>query len=172
MPRIKLDSQVGTAAAEALEPYVPLLYARQGMRIVFIAEMAHLERTQPAPDSAKAPSVKARITHLEVPNAEQEGAIREAMRALYLQRTAAGTFQEDGQLELSEETLRLTGGLLHAIEVARLRAGLAHWASYARRVVQGPDLTVSEMKHELDTIVGGLEATLNAARRDDDSGAV
>ncbi|MEV7422830.1 hypothetical protein [Streptomyces sp. NPDC091212] len=172
MTALKFDAKVSASAAEALEPHVRPLYDRPGARRLAIVEFAHTERIQPAPGSEKEPAVKVRITHLEIPNADQEGTIREAQRALYLQRTATGTLQEDGELELSEQTLRLTGGMLHAIEAARLKAGLAHWLTYIHRVVQGPDLTVSEMRHELDQVAAGLTTALRPARdnsSDDDA---
>ena len=167
MTTLKVDSKVSAAASDALEPYVNPLYARPGMRIVGVIELAHVERTQPAPDTDNRASVKVKISHLEIANPEQEGAIREAMKALYVQRTASGKLDEDsGQMELSEQTLRLTGGLLHAIEAARLKAAVQHWQAYARSVVHQPNLTISEIRHELDTIASGLKAALDAERDD------
>jgi hypothetical protein len=109
--------------------------------------------------------VKVRIVGLELPNREQEGAVREAQRFLHLQRTARGTLDDDGQLELSDSTLRLTGGMLANLETARLRAGLEHWREYARRLVHGPELTVTEVRHEMQALAEGLTAILDTARR-------
>src|SRR5258705_12591698 len=95
------------------------LYARPGARLVGILELAHVERSQPAPDTDIEPCVKVRITALEVGREEQEHHLREAMRALYLHRTASGTIDETGEVELSGRTLELTGGVLHAVEAAR-----------------------------------------------------
>ncbi|MEN2423053.1 hypothetical protein AABB02_33695 [Streptomyces rimosus] len=171
MTTLRIDGKPGAAASAALEPFVARLYARPGMRLVGIVELAHVERTQPAPDSDRTASVKVKITHLEIPTEAQEGAVREAQRALYLQRTAAGTLSEDdGQVELAEETLRLTGGLLHAVEAARLKAALAHWAAYARRVVHTPELAISEIRHELQAVADGLAAALDGAVHKTDDG--
>lgn len=165
MPILKFDSKVSASAQEALEPHVRPMYDQPGGRRMAIIEFAHIERTEPAPNTEGKPSVKVRITGLEVPNRDQEGAIREAQRYLHLQRTARGTFDDEtGQLELSESTLRLTAGLLANIEVARLRAGLIHWQEYARRLVQGPDLTLSEVRHEMQAVYEGLTAVLDTAR--------
>ena len=163
MTKLKIQGAPGSAAKDALEPHLARIYGRPGIRVMAIVELAHVERTQPAPDSDKDASVTMRISHLEVPNDQQEGAVREAQRALFLHRTAHGTLDDAGHLELSQDTVRLTGGMLHAVEVARLRAGLAHWVKYMRRVVDGPDLTLSEVRHELDTIADGLDATLTGA---------
>ncbi|WP_435251662.1 hypothetical protein [Streptomyces tendae] len=170
MPVLKFDPKVSASAQEALEPHVRPLYDQPGGRRMAVIEFAHIERTEPAPNTEGKPSVKVRITGLEVPNREQEGAVREAQRFLHLQRTARGTFDDDGQLELSESTLRLTAGLLANIEVARLRAGLDHWREYAQRLVHGPDLTVTEVRHEMQTLAEGLTAVLNTAREHSDGG--
>ncbi|GII88232.1 hypothetical protein Ssi03_62220 [Sphaerisporangium siamense] len=158
---LKFDSKVGASAANALEPHIRPLYDRPGASILAICEFRHVERTQPAPDADKDPSVKVRMTSIEVPNRDQEGAIREAARALYVQRTAAGTLDDDGIFQLSDTSLKNIGGLLHGIEAARLRAGLKHWVGYIARVNANPHLTISEIKHELDAVSQGLDALLN-----------
>lgn len=161
---MKFDAKVSASAQEALESHVRPVYDQPGARRLFIGEFAHIERTEPAPGTEKEPSVKVRIMYLELPNREQEDAVREALRFLHLQRTARGTFDDDGQLELSDSTLRLTGGQLAWIETARLRAGLAHWREYAQRLMHGPDLTVTEMRHEMQALADGLTAVLDTAR--------
>ncbi|MGV4984564.1 hypothetical protein ACVB8X_14175 [Streptomyces sp. NRAIS4] len=170
MTQLKFDAKVSASAQEALEPHVRPLYDQPGGRRMAIIEFAAIERTEPAPGTEKEPSVKVRITGLELPNREQEPAVREAQRFLHLQRTARGTFDDDGQLELTDSTLRLTGGMLAYLETARLRAGLEHWREYAQRLMRGPDLTVTEMRHEMQALADGLTALLNTARdhSDDD----
>lgn len=161
---MKFVARVSASTQEALEPHVRPMYDQPGARRMAIIEFAAIERTEPAPGTETEPSVKVRIVGLEVPNREQEGAIREAQRFLHLQRSARGTFDDDGQLELSESTLQLTGGMLAYLETARLRAALAHWRDYAQRLVHGPDLTVTEVRHEMQAVAEGLTAVLNTAR--------
>lgn len=168
MTTVKLDSKLGGGPAAAIEPHIPALYGRPGCRVMVIGELAHIERTQPAPDSDGEPSVKMRISSMEIAAKEQEGAVREALRALYLQRTAQGTLDEHGQMVLTESTLKLTGGLLSEIELARLRAGLQHWAHYARRAVGTDKITHSELMHELQTVADGLFAVLSRAAVEED----
>jgi hypothetical protein len=165
--QLKFDAKVSASAQEALEPHVRPMYDQPGARRMAIIEFAAIERTEPAPGTEKEPSVKVRIVGLELPNREQEPAVREAQRFLHLQRTAHGTFDDDGQLELSDNTLRLTGGMLAYLETARLRAGLEHWREYAQRLMRGPDLTVTEMRHEMQALADGLTALLNTARNHD-----
>lgn len=167
MTQLKFDAKVSASAQEALEPHVRPMYDSPGSRRMAIIEFAAIERTEPAPGTEKEPSVKVRIVGLELPNKEQEGTVREAQRFLHLQRTARGTFDDDGQLELSDSTLRLTGGMLAYLETARLRAGLEHWREYAQRLMRGPDLTVTEMRHEMQALADGLTALLNTARDHD-----
>lgn len=161
MTSLKFDSKLGAAASAALEQHIRPIYDRPGCSRLAIIEFRHIERTQPAPESDKDPSVKVRISHCEIPGRDQEGYVREAQRALYLQRTASGTLDDDGQLQLTQSTLSHIGGLLHEVEVARLRAGLRHWVDYAARVNSNASLTISEMHHELDTVAQGLAALLN-----------
>lgn len=167
MTQLKFDARVSASAQEALESHVRPMYDLPGSRRMAIIEFAAIERTEPAPGTEKEPSVKVRIVGLELPNKEQEPAIREAQRFLHLQRTAHGTFDGDGQLELSDSTLRLTGGMLAYLETARLRAGLSHWRDYANRMVHGPELTLSEVRNEMQAMAEGLTAVLNTARHHD-----
>jgi hypothetical protein len=164
--QLKFDAKVSASAQEALEPHIRPVYDVPASRRLFIGEFAAIERIEPAPGTEKEASVKVRITHLELPNESQEGYVREALRFLHLQRTARGTLDDAGQLELDESTLRLTGGQLAYLETARLRAGLAHWATYARRVLHTPNLTVSEVLHEMKTLADGMTAALDGALGD------
>lgn len=157
----KIEGKPASAAQQGLEPWIAPLYATQGKRVLGIVELKHVDRTQVAPDEDKEAVVRLRMTLLEIARPEQEAPLREAQRALYLHRTAHGTLDEDGQLELSKGTLELTGGMLHALEAARLRAAVVHWQEQCRRVLAINKITVSEMRHELDTIADGLTAALN-----------
>jgi hypothetical protein len=161
---LKIIGNPASGAMQALEPHVARMYAVPGLRVMAIIEMAHVERVQPAPGSDGTPTVRMKITGCEVPNREQEGAIREAQRALFLARTARGTLDEEGMLNLDDDTLKLTPGLLMSIECARMRAGLAHWTEYARRVVtQSGKLTQTEIAHELQAVADGLTSTIDQA---------
>ena len=161
MTVIKLDSHMATSARDAIDPLAGRLFANTGARILGVVELAHLERTEPAPDNDKEASVKLRITHLEIAADDQEEHLRQALRALYLQRTAFGTLDEDGEIQLSARTLELTAGVLHAVDSARLRVLLMHWADYLQRIQAVQNPTVSELRHELDTVAQGLRAALS-----------
>lgn len=159
--KLKLDSKSSTAAEDVLAQHARPLYDRPGARIVGVVELAHIERTQPAPDADAEASVKVRITALEVGRDEQEHHLREAMRALYLHRTARGTIDEAGEVELSDRTIELTGGVLHAVEAARLRTVARHWGEYARAVTKtNKPLSSSELLRELAAIADGLDAAV------------
>lgn len=160
MTTVKLDAKLATNAQQGLEPLVATLYSRPGVRIVGVIELAHVERTQPAPDEDKEASVKLQVKHLEIARDDQEEILREALRALYLHRTATGTVTEDSDVELSERTLNLVEGHLHAAEVARLRVAVLHWAEYAQRLQRIQNASVTELMHELRAIADGLWATV------------
>lgn len=164
MTKLSIDSKFGAAAAFAVEDYVRPLYDQPGLRLVGVVELAHVERTQPAPGSEKDPSVKARITALEIASKDQEDAIREVMRALHLQRTADGTLDEHGQVVLTKATLDRAGMRLLDVEFARLRAGLVAWSTAARAVANSPrDLLASELRHEIGRVADGLAELLDRA---------
>jgi hypothetical protein len=167
---LKLDGTPSTAAMGALEAHVAALYAKPGARLMGIVELAHIERVQPAPEADKDPSVKVKVTQLEIPNSEQVDAIREAQRALYISRTARGTLDEDHQLALAKQTIDLLGGSLAFRDVARLNAGLRTWVDYVTRVCTNEKLTAGELRHELDAIRDGLTALLQARDFDPDTG--
>lgn len=168
MTTAKIEGKPASAAAQGLEPWIAPLYATQGKRVIGVVELKHVDRTQVAPDEDKEAVVRLRITHLEIARPEQEEPLREALRAIYLHRTAIGTLDDDGQLELSKGTLELTGGMLHALEAARLRAAVVHWQQQCRRILGISKITTSEMRHELDTIADGLAAVLNMTDGGDD----
>ena len=167
MIAIKLDAKPTTAAGASLERYATKLYGRPGMTLVGVVELRHVERTQPAPDEDKEASVKLRITALEVANPDQEDTLRDAQRALYLHRNAQGTLDEDGDIELSDRTLRMTGNMLHAVEAARYEVAVRGWADHARRALAVNGSTANELRHELTTIAAGLERLLRGEPAED-----
>lgn len=171
MTIIKLDGQPAASARAALEPYAEALYADQGMHLVGVIELTHLERTEPAPDAQRERTVRLRITGMEVARGEQEHALREAQRALHLHRTAYGSLTEHGDVELSQRTLELTAERLHAVEAARLRTAAVHWHDYLRRLLSRADaFSKAEVLHEVDLVARGLSAAL-ALPADDESAA-
>lgn len=167
MTTIKLDGKPSTAAADALTPWAQDLYRHPGMRIVGVVELAHVERTQPAPDENRQASVKLRVAHLELANdGEQENQVRAALRALHTFRTAQGKLTEADDIELSEATLRHLGEDLAEREAARRGIAIDHWAAYATRLLHTKDLTQSELMHEMKNIADGLYAVLHRDRLD------
>ncbi|WP_051393063.1 hypothetical protein [Glycomyces arizonensis] len=158
MTTAKLATKLGAPAEAGLEPHVPAIYAKPGLRVVGIVELRHIERTEPAPDSDGTASVKLQVAHLEVADDKQEDAVREALLALYTQRTASGTLNEHGELELSESTLAATAGEVNAVKAAHLAVAARHWSHYADRVLSEPSLTQTELRHELKAIADGLKA--------------
>lgn len=163
MTAVKINGRPSASASEAVERYADTLYRNQGARIVVVAELKHAARTEPAPDEEKDRSVELKISALEVASPEQAEDLRKAMRALHLHRTAQGTLDEDGDIELANQTLRLCGDRLADVESAQLRAALRHWSDYTNRVFRTSNITETELRHELDNIRTGLERALNPA---------
>ncbi|MEU8886697.1 hypothetical protein [Streptomyces sp. NPDC048442] len=64
-----------------------------------VVELSHTERTEPGPEEDKAPSVKVRITSIEVAGDEISGGrLRSVQRDMYERRTSGGTlFQPEEQ---------------------------------------------------------------------------
>lgn len=160
MTTVKIDSKLGSNASLGIEDLSARLFAKPGMRIVAVVELAHIERTQPAPDEDKEPSVKLGIKSLEVARGgRQEDAVRRALHALYTLRTASGTITEDGDVELSERTLSDTGGEVFSLTAARLQVALKRWSDVAFRVASDSKLTAEQLRNELREISRGLTAT-------------
>lgn len=162
MTAAKIEGKPSAAAQAGLEPWIQPLYQVPGRRVIGVVELRHVERTQVAPEADSEPSVKLRITHLEIAREEQEETLRQALQALFLHRTAYGTLNEDSEIELSDQSLRLIADSLHAAEAARLRAAVTVWHQQARRVLGVSEITAAEMRHELDMIADGLAAVLKA----------
>jgi hypothetical protein len=160
MTAVKLASKASSRAGEAIGRHAQALYATPGKRVIGIVELKHAERNQPAPDEDKESSVTLRIEHLEIAETDQEEVLRQAMSALYLARTAQGTLDDAGDVELSKRTLELTGDRLLDLEAARLNVACRHWADYARNVIGIKKLNVAEAKHELENIAQGLLAAI------------
>jgi hypothetical protein len=157
MPQVKFATKPGSGAEASLEPYAASLYARNGARFAAVAELHVIERVEPAPDSEGRASVKLAVSALEIANVDQEPAVREALAALYMIRTADGTLTGEHDVELSERTLAQTGGEVTAVEASRLRLVVRHWATYAGKALDDAE-TVSALREELKTIREGLRA--------------
>jgi hypothetical protein len=170
MTDLKIDGKLTASGTEALADHAKSLYDRLGTTRMAIVELRAIERTTPAPGEDKAPGVKLRIAGLEVATKDQEDDVRRAQRALHLQRTAQGTIDEHGQIQISQDAIRLLGDVLHDREVARLRATVDYWAREARRVVNhSATLRDGEIRHEMDRVAAGLETALHPARTGEDS---
>ena len=94
---VKLDSKVLTDVAEALEPHATDMFKQRRGRWMAVVELAHVERTEPGPDEDKQPSVKVRVTSIEVAADEITGGrLRSVQREMYERRTSGDTlFQRD-----------------------------------------------------------------------------
>ena len=160
--KIKLDSTLDPGAADVLGEVARQLYDRRGRAVMGVVELTHDRRLEPAPNSAKEREVVMKVSGLELARDEQEHTLREAMRALYLHRTARGTLNEADEVELSDRTLELAAGMLHALEAARLKAVVEHYAAIARQAgATSKPLTTSELRHELAMIADGLTAAVH-----------
>lgn len=163
MTKIKLDSAYPVTVGDALAPYVTHLLdaARAGKdkRVLVVGEVAPVERTEPVATSDKEPVLKLGLSAAEIPHRDQEELVREVMRALYLQRTASGTLDEEGQVQLTRQAVRVAGGQIAHLAAARYRAALEAWAVQARTAVHS-NLSASEMWHEMERLAHGLAAAL------------
>ncbi|MCX5197192.1 hypothetical protein OOK31_25395 [Streptomyces sp. NBC_00249] len=89
---VKLDSKILTDVAEAFEPHADQMFKQPKGHWVAVVEFTHVERTEPGPDEDKDPSVKVRITDLEIAaDTATEHHIRQLMADMHRQRTSDGT---------------------------------------------------------------------------------
>lgn len=164
MTVLKLESGSSVKAAEVLQPHIQRLYADPRARFMAVCEFAHSERTQPGPESDKAPSVKVKLVEIEIPVGDQVDLIREAQRALYLTRTAQGTLTEELDLELSSQTLdRLADNLTYA-DAVRLAAGVKVWLDYVLAALVKPKATVASVRQDMAAVRDGLRSLIEPER--------
>jgi hypothetical protein len=97
---IKFDSKVLTDVAEALEPHAEEMFKQRRGRWIAVVELGHVERTEPGPDEDKNPTVKLRVTSIEVAADEITGGrLRNVQREMYDRRTSGGTlFESDSDV--------------------------------------------------------------------------
>lgn len=89
---VKFDSKVLTDVAEALEGVSEEMFKQRRGRWMAVVELAHVERTEPGPDEDKQPTVKVRVTTIEVAADEVSASrLRGVQRQMYEQRTSGGT---------------------------------------------------------------------------------
>lgn len=171
MTTAKIDSKFSTQVGEALALHIDSLMAKLRAGRVetlhIVGTLVPSERTEPTPGEDKEPSVKLRLVSLEIPDSEQAEAVREVQRALWLSRTATGTLDEEGEVQLAKHTLKDAGGDIAQITAARLRAGVDQWAKEASKATTS-SLSASEMWHEMERLRDGLFALLGAQTDEDD----
>lgn len=93
---VKFDSKVLTDVAEALEPFAEEMFKQRQGRWMAVVEFGHVERTEPGPDEDKNPTVKIRVTSIEVAGDEvTRGRLRGVQREMYDRRTSGGTLFEE-----------------------------------------------------------------------------
>ncbi|NUO43691.1 MAG: hypothetical protein HOV82_16835 [Streptomyces sp.] len=89
---VKFDSKVLTDVAEALEPFSEEMFKQRAGRWMAVVEFGHVERSEPGPDEDKNPTVKIRVTSIEVAGDEvTRGRLRGVQREMYDRRTSGGT---------------------------------------------------------------------------------
>ncbi|MCM8552652.1 hypothetical protein [Streptomyces sp. STCH 565 A] len=92
---VKFDSKVLTDVAEALEPFATEMFKQRQGRWMAVVEFGHVERTEPGPDEDKNPTVKLRVTTIEVAGDEvTRGRLRGIQREMFDRRTSGGTLFE------------------------------------------------------------------------------
>jgi hypothetical protein len=161
---VKLTGKPSASAAEAIARHAQTLYDTPGSTRVGVIVLKRRSITAPDPGEEADPVVNLAIAALEIASPEQEEALRAALVALKLHRTAEGTLDEDAGITLGASTLEAVAGQLDRVETARLRVGLQHWADQARRTLHTEDLNLIEARHELDNLATGLEALLLLGR--------
>ncbi|MFD5632424.1 hypothetical protein [Streptomyces sp. NPDC127072] len=97
---VKFDSKVLTDVAEALEPHATEMFKQRGGRWMAVVEFGHAERTEPGPDEDKNPTVKIRVTSIEVAaDGVTHGRLRGVQKEMYERRTSGGTlFEHDSDV--------------------------------------------------------------------------
>lgn len=162
MTVVKIGGALAAAAADSLGRCADWLYANPNGRIVGVVELGHLERVEPAPGTERKKIVTLRMETLEVAApGDQEDVLRRAAQAMYLIRTASGTLDPEGEVEMGETTLQQTVVDVNAREAARLSIATRELAARARSALRTSNPSVTELRHELQAIADGLFKVLN-----------
>lgn len=152
------------AAAEALEPHVGILYADQTARRLIVGEIQHEERTEPGPASGKQRSVVVRVSQLEVPGEQQQRGIAEVLRALYLLRTAKGTFDEvNGTISLAAEAQKVAdaSSMIYVEDALDARAMLREVHKRLNGIAGSTTSDTVKQRRDIRKVVGILERFLD-----------
>lgn len=165
---LKIYPDLGASALEAIEEHIPELYNVPGKKLVAIVELARREVVSPDPDSDGKCRVSVRIIGLETVTTDLEDALREAMRALFLMRTASGTLDEDGTVQLSEDTVTGLGGRLGAIQSTRLRAAIKLAADRGRISSHDMGRGVETLRADMENMTAILTRALRMSDFDEE----
>lgn len=159
------------AAAEALEAHVAVLYADQTARRLIVGEIQHEERTEPGPASGKQRSVVVRVSQLEVPGEAQQAHIANILRALYLIRTATGTFDEvNGRISLNDEAQKVADAtsMIYVEEALDARAMLREVHKRLNAIAGTTTSDTLKQRRDIRKVVGILELFLDHGAQVDD----
>lgn len=143
----------GGGRSDSLNAYAERLYDR-GFNLVALVEIKPSDKVVPmSADSKKDGVVRLEIDTFEVaPPGEQERVARELLRLLYTARTAEGTLDGEDQMQLSEQTLELSAGLLAAEQVASLVAILDWAVTQIREIADSDKLRLIDVRKLLGQV--------------------
>lgn len=168
MTTVKILGKPSTSASEVLHAHAQPLYDKPGSSRIGIVVLKRRFITTPDPGEETEPIINLGMARLEFATPEQEDHLRQALDAMMLHRTAAGTLDDDGQIQLTTATLKAVTDHLDRAEAARYRVGLQHWIDYARAAVRVEHMTEVEARHELHAVAAGLSDLLHAHSDDRD----
>lgn len=123
---VQLDGRTTGQNSDTLDLQGARLWQNPGRPVLLVGEFIESERTSPRQGLNKPDRIKMSLEHCEVAlNPEQEHILRNALKALYAQRTATGTFDElSGGFEFDQQVLEHLDGGLDASEAVRCRGAL------------------------------------------------
>lgn len=159
MTQVKLNYQLKDVS-DALAPHVERIFESR-LPFVAVVEFKPSQRVEEL-DEGKEDSVRCRAINMEIARGSQENNLREAMRALWVQRSAQGTLDEDSdELELSQQTLDNLGGLVAGEEVARLRVVLQQMLEQADAIAGDVELRADDVRLKLGKVTAQTRRVLS-----------
>lgn len=158
MTQMKFLYKLTGQPAEAVAGVVDRIYGNPGSSFMAVVEFKRKRAVEDEEDGQDN-SVLCRVAGLEVGSqGSQENTLREIQRALYLARTAEGTIGANDDIQLARQTVELASGLVQGEEIARLSAGLDHWAGVARDLASNTGLREMDIRKQLGELAAGLAA--------------
>lgn len=157
--KVALNGRMKGQTSEALDRLAEQLYENSHRRPIGIVEFAVHNGGWNDPDKTER-VVRIGIAGCEIAAGDQEHVLRSAMQALHMERTATGTFDEQG-LQYSQQVLDQLPGLLDATEAVRLHVALDFFVTKLTSLGRSSKLDDGSLRRDVKTLAAMARQVLS-----------